>query len=92
MLRKQERILVAVSGGKDSLTLWDVLLDLGYDATGLFVDLKIDGFSEKAKEKIEAFAQSRNANLIVVDLEKESIPIPKVINTRGKNPARSVDR
>ncbi len=86
MFRKQERILVAVSGGKDSLSLWDVLLDLGYDVTGLFVDLKIDGFSEKAKEKIEAFAQTRKAKLIVVDLEKEGIPIPKVMKLTGKQP------
>ena len=31
---EDDRILVAVSGGKDSLALWDVLLDLGYDADG----------------------------------------------------------
>ena len=35
MLHPGDRILVAVSGGKDSLALWDVLLDLGYDAAGL---------------------------------------------------------
>ena len=29
-----DRVLVAVSGGKDSLALWDVLIDLGYDTTG----------------------------------------------------------
>jgi hypothetical protein len=34
MLRPGDRVLVAVSGGKDSLALWDVLLDLGYDAEG----------------------------------------------------------
>jgi tRNA-5-methyluridine54 2-sulfurtransferase len=30
MLEPSDRVLVAVSGGKDSLALWDVLLDLGY--------------------------------------------------------------
>ncbi len=35
MLGPDDRILVAVSGGKDSLALWDVLLDLGYRARRL---------------------------------------------------------
>ena len=29
MIAPGERVLVAVSGGKDSLALWDLLLDLG---------------------------------------------------------------
>ena len=33
MLVAGERILVAVSGGKDSLALWDMLADLGHDTT-----------------------------------------------------------
>ena len=32
MLQPGERVLVAVSGGKDSLALWDLLRELGYDA------------------------------------------------------------
>jgi tRNA-5-methyluridine54 2-sulfurtransferase len=31
MFTREERVLVAVSGGKDSLALWDVLIDEGYD-------------------------------------------------------------
>jgi uncharacterized protein (TIGR00269 family) len=43
MFTPQERILVAVSGGKDSLSLWDVLLRQGYRADGLYIGLGIDG-------------------------------------------------
>ena len=32
MIAPGERVLVAVSGGKDSLALWDLLLDLGHRA------------------------------------------------------------
>jgi hypothetical protein len=32
--RRDERILVAVSGGKDSLGLWDILIRLGYRDRG----------------------------------------------------------
>ena len=43
MFTAEERVLVAVSGGKDSLTLWDVLLKLGYQVDGMYIDLGIDG-------------------------------------------------
>jgi hypothetical protein len=35
MLHPGERVLVAVSGGKDSLALWDLLAALGYDADAI---------------------------------------------------------
>ena len=44
MFTQDEKILVAVSGGKDSLVLWDVLVKLGYQAAG-FVEV-IEGLSE----------------------------------------------
>lgn len=61
-------MLVAVSGGKDSLALWDVLLELGYPADGLFIGLGIGGYSARSREKVLAFARSRKAELWEVDL------------------------
>ncbi len=78
MFTRKDKILVAASGGKDSLTLWNVLLDLGYNADGLFVHLGIEGFSDIAKGKVERFAKERNAKLVVVNLKDEGIPIPEV--------------
>ena len=43
MFTPDNRLLVAVSGGKDSLALWDVLWRLGYQADGLYINLGIDG-------------------------------------------------
>ncbi len=43
MFTHDEKILVAVSGGKDSLSLWDILVRLGYQADGLYLGLGIDG-------------------------------------------------
>jgi len=71
MFRRDDRVLVAVSGGKDSLALWDVLLDLGYEAAGLYIGLGIPGYSEPSREKCEAFARAHDARLIVVDLAEE---------------------
>ncbi|NDJ76878.1 MAG: adenine nucleotide alpha hydrolase family protein [Chloroflexi bacterium] len=41
MFAPEDRVLVAVSGGKDSLALWDILLALGYPADGLYIGLGI---------------------------------------------------
>jgi uncharacterized protein (TIGR00269 family) len=63
MFGKDDRILVAVSGGKDSLGLWDILLKLGYKADGLYVNLGIGGYSERSQEKVRRFAEAVAAPL-----------------------------
>ena len=40
MLAGGDRVLVAVSGGKDSLAVWDVLTELGYAADGFYLAYK----------------------------------------------------
>jgi uncharacterized protein (TIGR00269 family) len=66
-----DRLLVAVSGGKDSLALWDVLLDLGYQVDGLYIGLGIGGYSSRSRAVCEAFAARRGAQLHVVELADE---------------------
>ncbi|MFQ5990698.1 MAG: tRNA(Ile)-lysidine synthetase, partial [Candidatus Methylomirabilales bacterium] len=57
MLSKEDRVLVAVSGGKDSLTLWEVLHRLGYHTTGFHIVLGIGDYSPAARENVEAYAR-----------------------------------
>jgi uncharacterized protein (TIGR00269 family) len=71
MIGGDDRILVAVSGGKDSLALWDVLLELGYDATGLYLGLGIGEYSTRSGEVTKTFADARGAELRVADLERD---------------------
>jgi uncharacterized protein (TIGR00269 family) len=71
MLEATDRVLVAVSGGKDSLALWDVLLDLAYDATGLYLGLGIGGYSDRSAQVARAFSESRGAELLTVDLARD---------------------
>lgn len=52
-------LLVAVSGGKDSLAVWDILLNLGYRTKGLHIDLGIPGFSEASSDAVHDYASSR---------------------------------
>jgi uncharacterized protein (TIGR00269 family) len=68
MLEPDDHVLVAVSGGKDSLALWDVLLDLGYRATGMYLGLGIGEYSERSGRVTKAFADARGADLIHFDL------------------------
>jgi uncharacterized protein (TIGR00269 family) len=50
MFKRGDKILVAVSGGKDSISLVHALSKLGYDFSGLFIDLEIEEFSEENKK------------------------------------------
>ena len=68
MIRAGERVLVAVSGGKDSLALWDLLVDLGYRPDGLYLGLGIGEYSEASGHAARAFAQDRGLKLHEVDL------------------------
>ena len=71
MFTKSDHILVAVSGGKDSLALWDILHILGYNTVGLYIDLGIDeglAYSSQSRQFAESFAVERNLTLHVVDL------------------------
>jgi uncharacterized protein (TIGR00269 family) len=68
MVDASERVLVAVSGGKDSLALWDILLDLGYAADGLYIGLGIGGYSDASAAYARDFAGRRDAALREIDL------------------------
>jgi uncharacterized protein (TIGR00269 family) len=71
MIRAGERVLVAVSGGKDSLALWDLLVDLGYRPDGLYLGLGIGEYSEDSGHAARAFAQDRGLKLHEVDLAND---------------------
>jgi tRNA-5-methyluridine54 2-sulfurtransferase len=89
MFTRDEKILVAVSGGKDSLALWDILMRLGYQADGLYLGLGIDAginYSHESQRLAEKFANTNNLKLHVVDIEREygkSIPVLSEISHRG---------
>src|SRR5512133_1495699 len=76
----QERLLVAVSGGKDSLALWDVLWRLEYPADGLYIHLGIDSedhYSDESERYAREFADERGLTLHVVNVQEmygETIP------------------
>ena len=68
MIEPGERVLVAVSGGKDSLGLWQLLRELGYDADGLYLGLGIGEYSDESGRYVRAFARERGWKLLEIDL------------------------
>jgi uncharacterized protein (TIGR00269 family) len=79
MLPPDTPVLVAVSGGKDSLALWDALIADGYETAGLYLDLGIFEYSVESKAKCEAFAAARGQKLIVERVvDAVGAPIPEV--------------
>jgi tRNA-5-methyluridine54 2-sulfurtransferase len=70
MIAPGERVLVAVSGGKDSLGLWDILLRLGYHADGVYIDLGIghEDYSVSSLSYIERFVEARAAEGVSLQL------------------------
>ena len=71
MIGPGERVLVAVSGGKDSLALWDILLDLGYSTDGLYLGLGIGDYSGESARYARDFAARRQVRLVEIDVPGE---------------------
>jgi uncharacterized protein (TIGR00269 family) len=106
MFTVDDRILVAVSGGKDSLSLWDMLFRLGYHADGLYIGLGIAGdnaalrsgcagsdYSAESQRLAQKFADARGLKLQVVDVKAvygASIPELARISHRGHDKPCSV--
>jgi tRNA-5-methyluridine54 2-sulfurtransferase len=102
MFAHDEKILVAVSGGKDSLSLWDILARLGYQADGLYIGLGIDlspsgdegiQYSDESHRLAQKFADENGFKLHIVDVQSEyghSIPELAELTHRGKGKPCSV--
>ena len=86
MFERDDRILVAVSGGKDSLTLWEVLIQLGYQTEGVYINLGIDheNYSNVSQERAETFAFAHgDVPLRVINVQETyGKAIPDLTRTR----------
>ena len=87
MFGPDEKVLVAVSGGKDSLALWDALIADGYQTTGLYLDLGIFDYSIESRAKAEAFAAAHDVPLIVSKVADEvGAPVPVIKQVTRRPP------
>jgi tRNA-5-methyluridine54 2-sulfurtransferase len=85
-----DRILVAVSGGKDSLALWQLLNDLGYDADGIHIHLGIDTYSDISFAKTKAMAEKLKRRLYYFSLPEVFCIGIKELSRTARRPACSI--
>ena len=70
LIEKNDTLIVAVSGGKDSLSVWHILNRLGYKADGVYVDLGIGEYSRESLEKIKKIAETLQRKVFVFHIRK----------------------
>lgn len=66
-----DKVVVALSGGKDSTSVIYILKKMGYDVHGLMIDLYLGNWSEIHKKNMIKFCEEQNIPLTIVDMKKE---------------------
>lgn len=70
MFSPSERILLGVSGGKDSMAAWDLLLEAGYRPDALFLNTGFGDFSRASEEAVRSYAADRKVPLRIVSIQE----------------------
>ncbi|MEM1896799.1 MAG: TIGR00269 family protein [Ignisphaera sp.] len=72
MIKKGDRVVLAVSGGKDSVGLMYIMNSLskriGFSYTVLHIDLGIDEYSRRSRKVVEKHCRELGIDCIVIDL------------------------
>ncbi|MBR9692061.1 adenine nucleotide alpha hydrolase family protein [Candidatus Woesearchaeota archaeon] len=71
LLRKQEKILVACSGGKDSTAALYILNKLGYSPHAITVDAAIGNYTKQNLKNIKTFCKQNKIPLKVISFREE---------------------
>ena len=74
MLSPGDRVLVAISGGKDSLALWDILIDLGYEADGLYLGLGIGDYSTSSEGLVSSPRSNAGRGCVLLTMDRGRKP------------------
>ncbi|HIH70394.1 ATP-binding protein [Methermicoccus shengliensis] len=78
ILKRDERILLAASGGKDSSAMADSLKKLGYDFELYYIDLGIGTYSKKSEEIVKNLAKCIDVPLNIERLKDHGFEISKI--------------
>ncbi|MBD3204578.1 TIGR00269 family protein [Candidatus Woesearchaeota archaeon] len=87
LLSNKQKVVVATSGGKDSLTCLYLLKKFGYEPTALIIDEGIREYRKKTLEDLKTFCRKFKINLIKKEFEKEfGKTLDQILNSNSKNP------
>ncbi len=94
LIRSGWRVLIAVSGGKDSSVVLQILSDmskqLGFEVIAVHIDLGIGEYSRKAREVVEKLCRSLGVPLVVLELrDLVGASLPELA-VRSRRPTCSV--
>ena len=90
MFEPDDKVLVAVSGGKDSLALWDILIALGYEVDGLVIGLGIGEYSDASTAFAQDFADTHGLKLHYHSLQEEhGFTVPSAAKATKRVPCSS---
>ena len=70
-INKKEKIIVALSGGKDSAVIAFLLKKLGYNIEAIHLNLKTGKYSEDCLKAVKELCEDLNIKLHVYDVKKE---------------------
>jgi len=71
LIQKNDKIIVACSGGKDSTTVLYLLEKFGYNVEALIIDLLIGNYSKKNLENIKKFCKDNKIKLHIINIRYE---------------------
>ncbi|RDD52450.1 adenine nucleotide alpha hydrolase family protein [Nanoarchaeota archaeon NZ13-N] len=80
MFNKEDKILVTVSGGKDSSSLAYALHLLGYEFEGLYINLEIPNYSNFCEEKVKELFKLINKKLNIIRVSDYGLRVERVRN------------
>ncbi len=87
MFSGSDRLLLGVSGGKDSLALWNILTELGYSVDGVYLHLGIGDYSSQSLKFTTDFAERRNLNLRISNLPDDyGFSVPEAAEASRRSP------
>lgn len=71
LIKKEDKVFVALSGGKDSTTVLYILNKFGYNVSGLMINLHLGEWSKIHEKNMREFCNELKIPFYVVDLKKE---------------------
>lgn len=71
LFTRKNKVVVAVSGGKDSTVCLYILNKLGYDVEGLTIDVNIGDYTRENLKNLQEFCDENKIKLNVVSFRKE---------------------